>query len=332
MSTVSKKYQVFVSSTFSDLVDERNIVMQALMELDCFPSGMEQFPAIDEEQMKYIQKVIDECDYYLILIGGRYGSISAQGFSYTEQEYDYAIKTGKKVLAFLHEDMNLIPVGKTDQNDDLRKKLELFKEKVKKGRLVKFWKNADQLSGLVATSLPKFIKTYPSVGWVRGDSVVSSDLLRQLNTLLTANKNLDAQLAVYMEREKKEIAMQKYADLDDEFEFYLVDHVDFITDKITWRSLFKFISKQLGKSSMKTSLLFDDVNEFLRQENPQAANHHLHSDSIETISTQFQVLGLIYEKVINGYDHIALTDSGRALKQDLYSVKKQIEENKSPEF
>jgi hypothetical protein len=44
-SGIEKRYQVFVSSTFKDLVEERQQVFQALLWLDCFPCGMELFPA-----------------------------------------------------------------------------------------------------------------------------------------------------------------------------------------------------------------------------------------------------------------------------------------------
>ena len=47
---IEKRYQVFVSSTYADLQDERQEVMQALLELDCIPAGMELFPAANEDQ------------------------------------------------------------------------------------------------------------------------------------------------------------------------------------------------------------------------------------------------------------------------------------------
>ena len=62
---MDKRYQVFVSSTYSDLKDERSAIIQALMEIDCIPAGMELFPAADEEQFKFIKSVIDDCDYYI---------------------------------------------------------------------------------------------------------------------------------------------------------------------------------------------------------------------------------------------------------------------------
>ena len=61
---VKKLYQVFVSSTFDDLKDERREVLQTVIGLDCVPAGMELFAAADEEQFSYIKRVIDICDYY----------------------------------------------------------------------------------------------------------------------------------------------------------------------------------------------------------------------------------------------------------------------------
>jgi hypothetical protein len=59
------RYQVFVSSTYRDLQQERQQVMQALLELDCIPAGMELFPATDDDQWTLIKKVIDNSDYYV---------------------------------------------------------------------------------------------------------------------------------------------------------------------------------------------------------------------------------------------------------------------------
>lgn len=92
------------------------------MELECIPAGMEAFPAIDEEQFEFIKRVIDDCDYYLLVIGGRYGSVSEKlGLSYTEMEYDYAVSKGIKVVAFFHKDPDSLPVRKSEQSEDSKK-------------------------------------------------------------------------------------------------------------------------------------------------------------------------------------------------------------------
>jgi hypothetical protein len=188
---MDKRYQVFISSTFTDLQEERAKVQQAVMELECIPAGMEAFPAIDEDQFEFIKKVIDDCDYYLLVIGGRYGSVSEEvGLSYTEMEYDYAVSKGIKVIVFLHEDPDSLPVRKSEQSDESKKKLSAFRQKASTGRLVRFWSNADELPGLVSTSLSKTIRTYPAVGWVRANTLASSEVYKELNDIRKENDRL----------------------------------------------------------------------------------------------------------------------------------------------
>ena len=50
-----KRYQVFVSSTYEDLQEERWEAVKVLMTMDCIVAGMEYFPAVDEEQFEYIK-------------------------------------------------------------------------------------------------------------------------------------------------------------------------------------------------------------------------------------------------------------------------------------
>lgn len=134
---MDKRYQVFVSSTFTDLQEERSNVIQSLMEMDCIPAGMELFPSIDEEQWEFIKKIIDDSDYYLLIIGGRYGTVAEDGLSYTEKEFDYALSKGLKVVVLVHEDPQTLPLSKSEADPLLREKLQKFIEKASTGRLRK---------------------------------------------------------------------------------------------------------------------------------------------------------------------------------------------------
>ncbi|MGA9995249.1 MAG: DUF4062 domain-containing protein [Pyrinomonadaceae bacterium] len=163
---MEKKYQVFVSSTYQDLIEERQHVIHALLELDCIPSGMELFPAADEDQWSLIKSVIDDCDYYLVIIGGRYGSTDSNGKSYTQLEYEYAISTGKPVIGFLHGRPKSLPLDKTEEMNEGRAKLEEFRSLVRK-KLCKFWTTPDELRSMVAPSLIYLKKSRPARGWVR---------------------------------------------------------------------------------------------------------------------------------------------------------------------
>src|SRR6266705_2980965 len=73
---IEKVYQVFVSSTYADLADERRRVSETLAKAGFISAGMELFPATDQQQLSFIQRVIDRCDYYVVIIGGRYGSLA----------------------------------------------------------------------------------------------------------------------------------------------------------------------------------------------------------------------------------------------------------------
>jgi hypothetical protein len=163
---MDKRYQVFVSSTYDDLREERQQVIQALLELDCIPSGMELFPAADEEQWEFIKRVIDECDYYIVIIGGCYGSTDVEGKSYTEKEYDYAVERDKPIIGFFHGDPGSIPSSKSEKDVQKKIQLDAFCAKVKR-RLSKSWTTAEDLSGKISRSVNKLIKNSPAEGWVR---------------------------------------------------------------------------------------------------------------------------------------------------------------------
>ncbi|QDU11288.1 DUF4062 domain-containing protein [Gimesia aquarii] len=191
---MEKRYQVFVSSMYTDLKDERQQVMQALMEMDCIPAGMELFPAADEEQWQFIKRIIDDCDYYLLIIGGRYGSVTNEGISFTEKEYKYAKSKKLRIVALLHQSPEELPAKFVEADPELKTKLDEFRQQVANGRLVKFWNSTEQLIGLVALSMQKTIKMYPSKGWISASSVTTEELLLDNNRIRVENRELKQQL------------------------------------------------------------------------------------------------------------------------------------------
>ncbi len=190
---MDKRYQVFVSSTYEDLREERQEVMQALLELDCIPAGMELFPAADEDQWTLIKRVIDDCDYYVVVIGGRYGSIGPEGLSYTQMEYQYALAKAKPVIAFLHKDPGSLLVNKTEKTQEGRDKLESFRALVQQ-KMCKFWTTPSDLGSVVSRSLIKLIKTNPAIGWVKADLLPDTDTTEEILGLKRQIEYLKIQL------------------------------------------------------------------------------------------------------------------------------------------
>jgi hypothetical protein len=191
---IEKREQVFISSTFQDLIDERRAVLQTLLEADCLPAGMELFPASDKDKFDLIKGVIDMSDYYIVIVGGRYGSVDeVEQLSYTEMEFDYAVRMGKPVMGFLHGAPGKIIADKIDLDGDMRKKLNAFREKVE-GRMAKYWTTPDDLAGKVALALMQTRKSHPAAGWVRGENAMTPEVIIELAELRAKVAELTAEL------------------------------------------------------------------------------------------------------------------------------------------
>lgn len=105
---MNKKLQVFVSSTYTDLIEERRVAVESILEAGHVPAGMELFNA-GKLQMETIKKWIDDSDVYMLILGGRYGSIDEEsGLSYTELEYRYALSKNMPVFAVVLSESYLV--------------------------------------------------------------------------------------------------------------------------------------------------------------------------------------------------------------------------------
>lgn len=199
---MDRRYQVFISSTFTDLIEERKEVIQALLELDCLPAGMEMFPAANEDQWTLIRKVIDQSDFYAVVVGGRYGSMSAAGISYTEMEYDYAVEQGKTILGFAHANPGSIPADKTELDAAARERLDTFRDKVQT-RHVKYYNNAEDLGGKVSRALSLAMRGTTAEGWVRGEFAMTAEKQAEVAELRATIAELRQQTASAKSAESK---------------------------------------------------------------------------------------------------------------------------------
>ena len=177
---MDKKYQIFISSTYRDLIEPRAKVRDAILSMMNFPVGMEMFNASDEEQWEIIQETIDSSDFYVLILAQRYGSVFEEGpdigISYTEKEFKYAQQIGLPTLVFIIRDD--VPLKKEFMENDpsKSKKLEEFKNIAQHGRTVQWWSSADELAREVSESLHKEIRRKKRPGWIRGDGLNLSEI------------------------------------------------------------------------------------------------------------------------------------------------------------
>jgi hypothetical protein len=308
---VEKRYQVFVSSTFRDLELERQEVMHALLELDCIPSGMELFPAANETQWNLIKKVIDDCDYYILIVGGRYGSIGPEGLSYTEMEYQYAISTDKPTIAFLHRSPGQIVADKSEATAEGKQKLQTFRVSVEK-KLCKHWETPQELGSVVSRSLIQLTKSTPAIGWVRANELADREATMELLQLRRRVEELQAELASVRTSAPK--GSEGLAQGDEEhsvrFSFDARPQDEYrhktlsASFRTTWNKIFAHIAPlmihEVTESALKKALdSFSQMENFERlNENKKLANQvfssfHINQDDFQTIKVQLRALGLI---------------------------------------
>lgn len=193
---MDKKYQFFISSTYEDLKEERKKVIEAILTMNHFPVGMEMFSAADEEQWQIISETIDVSDYYVLIVGNRYGSIIQDGedagISYTEKEFRYALKQGIPVLAFVIADDATNHHSFPETDPEKAMKIAAFKQVVKNGRVVKFWHNADELASQLTASLHKAISRNKRPGGIRTTEVDVEKSLAEITRLTERVHTLEA--------------------------------------------------------------------------------------------------------------------------------------------
>lgn len=162
------RYQIFISSTFIDLKEERQKIIETILRLEHFPIGMELFHADDQNQWRQIKQAIDDSDFYILIIAHRYGSLTSRNISYTEKEYNYAKLKKKPIYAFIISDEVNVNIKYIDQGFKAEKLLA-FKTKIKKSQC-SFWHNKEELAYEVSQTLINAVNNYNRLGWIKIDN------------------------------------------------------------------------------------------------------------------------------------------------------------------
>lgn len=185
-----KKYQVFISSTYTDLIEARNAAINTVLESYNFPVGMEMFGADNDEQWTIIKELIDSSDFYILIMGHRYGSISKKdGISFTEKEFDYALEKGVKLMCFVRKDHVATLPNERDEDPAIKEKISQFRTKVTTDRTCEFWDSVNDLKHKISNSLYKNMRKHGGIGWVRGNQI-SGQLAEEIARLSEENRML----------------------------------------------------------------------------------------------------------------------------------------------
>ncbi|WP_112181631.1 DUF4062 domain-containing protein [Paraliobacillus zengyii] len=229
---MDKKLQVFVSSTYLDLIDERQKAVEGILRSGHIPAGMELFIPNNKTQWEIIEKWIKESDVLMLILGGKYGTVEKKsGKSYTQLEYEFALANNIPVFAVVLNEQYL--ANKKSKNIDLKvneyeeenpnvDKYKSFKNVVT-SNLVSFVHDINQISNEVTLALQNFMKNdeieYHFKGWVRGTELNKNTPVEQSSQ---GNKLFDMD----------EILLNEVIDkLESE---YFIDTIDYIANYCTY--------------------------------------------------------------------------------------------------
>ncbi|SDY24687.1 DUF4062 domain-containing protein [Nitrosomonas sp. Nm58] len=348
---MEKRYQIFISSTFVDLIDERQATLKAILEIDHMPAGMELFPATDDTAWQLIRDVIDNSDYYILIIGGRYGSLDEVGIGYTEKEYDYALETKKPVIPLLHENPDNLPRDKTETDGVVWEKLKKFRTKIEKNHTCVYWKSADDLKAKVIVGLTTAFKRHPTVGWVRADKVPTEATLADM--LALKNKIAELECEAESLRDKPPSGTEALSQGEDKFEIHMsfearkelsappYHKIQGYTASITptWNAIFAAVAPSMINEASDHALR-QSFYDFLRRESIKAfqsrkefkdrelRSFSFRKDEIETCMVQLRALGLIKENdrkrsIKDNGTYWTLTPYGNTLMVQLRAVRRE---------
>lgn len=223
-----RRYQAFVSSTYEDLKEERKEITQALLECNCFPAGMELFPASTKSQWEVIKRVIDGSDFYIVIIAGRYGSIGSdetgKKVSYTEMEFDYALKKDKPIIALLYDGIEDLPKSKTENTTTRHSKLLKFRNKACAGRIIKKWTNKDNLKSAAFAAINALIQDEDN--GLRGWIPFEKEIEERGNELETAKREINGKISELQSIQKELNSEKEKNDDISKKNQQLIDYVD----------------------------------------------------------------------------------------------------------
>lgn len=224
------KYQVFISSTYTDLKDDREAVTWEVLKANHIPVGMENFPATDDRGWKTITRAIDRSDYYVLLVAGMYGTVDAEtGKSWTQLEYEYARAKGVPVLAFIRDEVSTT-ANFVEKAPEKVVALNNFKAMLKDAHLLETWQYQADLGGRVVHALRNQIEVdeegeSPRPGWYRGSEIPAGAAMEEFARLSAENADLRERLGKLEQREEKLVLLRADSSAIEDSSYTVPRHV-----------------------------------------------------------------------------------------------------------
>jgi Domain of unknown function (DUF4062) len=178
--------------------------MEAILAAGHIPAAMEQFTPGDETAWDKIKRWIEQSDCFLLILGGRYGSLEPKSRKgYIQLEYEHALEKGKPFFALvIREDAFRLKVNEqgidvVDERGNPEKYKKFFKTVTSKH--CDFWNDRKDIQLSIMHKLPEWSEREDLVGWVRGNEAVGPQVANEMARLSRENSDLRATLSARQE-------------------------------------------------------------------------------------------------------------------------------------
>ena len=298
----SRKLQIFLSSTYTDLVDLRLAAIEAILAAGHIPATMEQFTPGDETALEVIERWVASSDAFILMLGGRYGSIEPNSRkSYVELEYELAVRLRKPLFAMtmseaaLQTRANKLGLAVADEREN-QSKYKAFRELVRTKLCGEFndWKD---VRSLIFQKLPEWAQRDELVGWVRGSDATSPQTADELVRLSRENADLRARLERHGPGDYDGVTFDEL--------------VKILREEQLSTAVESVVPRFLAKN---TGLLFEHFLEQLAREEVLANNS---ADPIGIAMRTLEAHGLVKSDYQGGTHYYSLTQMGRRFRNRL---------------
>ena len=129
---------VTISSTFTDLEEHRQILINSAIEYDMFPLAMEHDAAKDMNVIESSLRLVREGAAYIGIIGHKYGQVpeskeyNPDRLSITELEFNEAVRLKRPIILFFMGDDHLMAKRDLEADPAKMAKLDAFRERAKR--------------------------------------------------------------------------------------------------------------------------------------------------------------------------------------------------------
>jgi tetratricopeptide (TPR) repeat protein len=155
---MSAPFTVFICSTFDDLEQEREAVLDAIRRVQQRHNATEFFGARSERPIDVCLDEVRNSDLLVVIVGLKYGSLPpGMGVSYLQAEYEEGVRLEKPCLVYVRDDNIPILPKYVERDPDKVKLLDAWKEGLNAKHTVAKFENWPKLAVQVAADIGHFL-------------------------------------------------------------------------------------------------------------------------------------------------------------------------------